>query len=150
MVQSIKVLFFFPPIEADLDRRACRHYGAEEALLAHANGRNPDSVNVHIGLVVFVRVFRDAAWLSNAMTGTQRHPVLRIEMNIDFEDLLTRKKWRSPVLVRILVTLGAGSGRRRQEAERDPVEQITKTQSVRGRPVILLSRYYHRVTSFWQ
>ncbi len=71
-------------------------------------------------------------------------------MNINSENLLTRKKWRSPVLVRILVTLGAGSGRRRQEAERDPVEQITKTQPVRGRPVILLSRYYHRVTSFWQ
>ena len=43
-------------------------------------------------------------------------------MNIDSEDLLTRKKWRSPVLVKILVALGAGYERRRQEAERDPAE----------------------------
>ena len=71
-------------------------------------------------------------------------------MNIDSEDLLTRKKWRSPVLVRILVTLGTDYERRRQEAERDPAEQITATQSVRGRFAVLLSQDYHRVASFWQ
>ena len=71
-------------------------------------------------------------------------------MNIDSEDLLTRKKWRSPVLVRILVTLGTGYERRRQEAERDPAEQITETRSVRGRLAVLLSQDHHRVASFWQ
>ena len=71
-------------------------------------------------------------------------------MNIDSEDLLTRKKWRSPVLVRILVTLGTDYERRRQEAERAPAAQITEPQSVGGRFAVLLSQDYHRVASFWQ